>query len=211
MLLQDTSERFRELFLLAFTKELILYSGGPELIELESEVVEEKEERREKIKEIIKGTVKPAFKPLPQPFKVQRPLRKLIIPKTRLPMRLQYIRPTPTEIKLDLGKLNPLIQDPAVQTIECHGPNKTVIVRTPAERKTKIVLTKDEIDRIIETFSEAAKIPVGEGIFRVAVGKLILSAIISEVIGSKFIIKKIAYSQTVGPPSSLQPTRAFMT
>jgi len=61
-------------------------------------------------------------------------------------------------------------------------------------KRTNIILNKEEIDQIIKKFSETAKIPLYEGIFRVVVGKLILSAIISDVIGSKFIIKKMMYS-----------------
>ena len=62
-------------------------------------------------------------------------------------------------------------------------------------KKTGTVLSKEEIDEVIKTFSEAAKIPISEGIFKVVFGKLILSAILSDVIGSKFIIKKMS-----GPP-----------
>ena len=61
-------------------------------------------------------------------------------------------------------------------------------------KKTNIILSREEVDQIIKKFSETTKIPIQEGIFKVVVGKLILSAIISEVIGSKFIIKKMMYA-----------------
>ena len=61
-------------------------------------------------------------------------------------------------------------------------------------KRTNIILSKEDISDVIKKFSETTKIPLQEGIFRVAIGKLILSAIISEVIGSKFIIKKMMYS-----------------
>ena len=43
----------------------------------------------------------------------------------------------------------------------------------------------------MKRFSEAAKIPVHEGIFKVAIGKLVLSSIVSQIVGTKFIIKKM--------------------
>ena len=53
------------------------------------------------------------------------------------------------------------------------------------------ILSKEEINEIIIKFSQASKIPTHEGVFRVAVGKFIFSAIISDVISSKFIIQKM--------------------
>ncbi len=140
-------------------------------------------------------SVKPSQKP-------QRPqLQVLRIPEPKLPERLSYLKPIPTEKQIDLGKLNPLVNDPFVKSIECHGPDTNIIVRTPQPKTTNISLTKEEIDDIIKRFSEAAKIPVEEGVFRVAFGKLMLLAIVSEVIGSKFIIKKLSQPrQSLSPP-----------
>ena len=130
---------------------------------------------------------KKLFRPLPRP-PIQRILR---IPEPKLPQGLQY-RPVPTNVQIDLGKLNPLVNDSNIKIIECDGPNKNIMVRgTMGRKKTSIVLNKQEVDKIITEFSKTAKIPVQEGFFKVVVGKLILSSIISDVVGSKFIIKKI--------------------
>jgi hypothetical protein len=59
------------------------------------------------------------------------------------------------------------------------------------EQKTEIKLNKKEIDDVINKFSELTKIPVSEGIYKVVFGKLILLAVISDVVGSKFLIKKM--------------------
>ena len=66
------------------------------------------------------------------------------------------------------------------------------------------MVTKEEIDEVIQKFSEASRIPIQEGIFRVAVGKLLLSAIISGVIGSKFIIKKLRAMPQLMPNQRLR-------
>ena len=124
---------------------------------------------------------------------IQRP-KILRIPELRLPPTVQHIRPTPTRREIDLGKLNPLVKDPLVRTIECNGENEKIVVSgTMGRKNTSIVLGKEEIDGVIKKFSEEAKIPFEEGLFKAAVGRLILSAVVSDVTGSKFIIKKMGY------------------
>ena len=203
MQLQEKSEEFKEFFLLAFTRELITNYLQEDVNKLKIEEQAKKELVKERAKEVVKEFERPLklsptkqlkamteFKPLPMPF---RPKRRLVIPRPNLPTRLQYIKPIPTPKQLELGKLNPLIQDPSVQAIECNGPDENIIIQAPRERTTNIKLSKEEIDEIINTFSKASRIPISEGIFRAAVGGFLLYGIISEVVGSKFIIKRIRY------------------
>jgi len=133
--------------------------------------------------------------------------RRLIIPESSLPQRLQYLKPSPVREDIDLGQLNSLIQDPLVNIIECNGPDKEIIVGgTMGTRETNLKLKKEEIEGVIKTFSEKTKIPLEEGFFKVAFGRLILSAMHSETIGSKFIIKKMLYNSQ-NPPSMLNPQK----
>ncbi|MDO8528934.1 MAG: hypothetical protein Q7S06_03530 [Nanoarchaeota archaeon] len=114
------------------------------------------------------------------------------IPEPILPPKFQYLHPYPVPKEIDLGRLNPLIKDSMVRVIECNGEDEPVIVEGTMGRKTtKIVLNKGEIDEIIKRFSEEGKIPVRHGIYRIVVGKLIFSAIISEIVSTKFMIKKM--------------------
>ena len=208
---QEKSEEFKQFFLLALTRELIKNYFIENISKLEFEKESQKQIAKKRAREVVKEFKKPlklpparqlkaitdeTFKSLPIPF---RPKRRLVIPKPNLPARLQYIQPTPTQRELDLGKLNPLVQDPAVQSIECNGPDEKILVRIPAEKTTNIILNKEEIDEIINTFSQAARIPVSEGVFRAAVGRLIISGIISEVVGTKFIIKKMRFPPQIIP------------
>ena len=121
------------------------------------------------------------------------PIRKLTIPEQKLPPRFQNIRPTPTKEEIDLEKLNPIITDPMAHSIECDGPNIPikVITKTGQKRTTKIDLKKEEINKIINTFSTATRIPALEGVYKVAIGTLVLLSVISEVVGTKFVIRKI--------------------
>jgi hypothetical protein len=101
------------------------------------------------------------------------------------------IKPVVSKTAINLGKLNPLLKDPFVKTIESNGQNQKVVVTGRMGRKnTSINLNKNEINSIIQTFSQTAKIPISEGFFKAAVGDLILSAIVSEQ-NPRFIIKKI--------------------
>lgn len=125
---------------------------------------------------------------------------KLRIPEPKLPEEFQYLKPTPTGKEVELGKLQPLADDLNVQTIECEGPDKQIIVTGGMGRKpTAIKLSDMEIEEIIKKFSEASKIPAEVGVFKVVVGRFIFSAIISEVVPSRFFIRKMA------APSQNQP------
>jgi len=209
-MLEKTSTEFRKVFLLYLAKELIKNSKTGAVIELENvlrekrkkENLKKKEIQRKKISEVKRIKKLPLSKGIipERAFhsdlqrKPRRPLF-LRIPEPRLPQGLQFLRPIPTNFKIDLGKLNPLIADPAVRLIECNGPDKKIIIQTGIKRPTNIILDKEEIEGIVEKFSGIAKIPLHEGVFRVALGNLLLSAIISDVIIPKFIIRKISQNQ----------------
>lgn len=211
MEIKETSAEFKEFFLLLFTKELIKSYMQQHFINLKIGEGAEKEAKYETIQERTKEAIKEYEQPLKLPplkqlqgittheFKQLRvsPPRRLIIPKQELPPRLQYIHPVPTEKQINLFRLNPFIQDVFVQSIECNGPEEEIVVLTPDRRITNVKLSKEEIEEIIHTFSKEAKIPIKEGIFRVAVGRLVLSAIISDIVGIKFIIKKIRFPSLI--------------
>jgi hypothetical protein len=140
-----------------------------------------------------------------QPIQIRRPATRptqnqiLFIPEPTLPKHLEYLKPTassPAEnIEIDLGKLNPLLKDPAVKIIEGSPDERVRVMGTMGTRYTDIFMSKEDIEIVINKFSELSKIPTIEGIYRVVVGNLNLSAIISEVIGSRFVIKKISSQQ----------------
>lgn len=116
----------------------------------------------------------------------------LSIPESKFPVHIQYIKPSPINKEIELGKINPLIRDSMVRVIECHGPGENLVVQgNMGTKKTGIILSREEINEAIEKFSRETKIPIQEGIFKVVAGRLVLMAIISEVVGSKFIIKKM--------------------
>jgi len=124
------------------------------------------------------------------PIRMMAPILRIREPA--LPHTVSYLKPQPTTEEINLGKINILIKDAAVRVIECNGPEQSVIVVGMMGRKpTPIKLTSSEIEEIVGKFAAVSKIPVHEGLFKAAFGNLVISAVISETVGIKFIIRKI--------------------
>ena len=213
---------FKQIFLLEFTKELIKNYGPDDffklkdLIKKEAQREKEFEEKRKQvireriktkkmevsilgkniegserpIKEIYNIVNKPTiYKKTTPPINIKN-LFKIEEPK--LPQQFSYLKPVYSNYKIDLGKLNKLLDDPNIKEIECDGPNEHIIVKgTMGIKKVKITLTNEEIKEIINKFSKETNIPIQEGMNRVVLGNLVLTAIVSKVIGSRFLIKKV--------------------
>jgi hypothetical protein len=211
-MLSQTSPEIKLIFLLQFTKELIKNSETAEAIALKKRLREkikeniEKKENEERLKKIVeKKAITEELKEISTQKDIE--LKKRItpkyskyfnknikIPQPRIPETIKDIYPFPENISIDLGKLNPFLKDPTVLSIECEGAGKNIIVRRirGEKRTTSLIFKEEEIKNIINIFSREAKIPEQEGIFKAAVGNLIISAITSEITGSKFLITKLS-------------------
>jgi len=200
----------RILFLKEFTKELILQS---KVSEKKFQEFVEPSEKIEEPKFVATGLQKPETKPVLKPWITnKRLLPKKPVP--RYPIRIhptkmlgqlqkpeQQVMPHPESLPagFNLGKLNILIKDPRVTQIECPGPGKNILARSGRQVKvTQISLSHEEIQNIISEFSKQAKIPIIQGLFKAAVGNLILTAVVSEIIGNRFIITKMAPASMPG-------------
>lgn len=111
--------------------------------------------------------------------------------------KIQVLESIKPEYKLkpedfNLGKIEVLLKDPLIQSIESPGPGKNILVKKYDKiNVTKIILSQEEINEIIANFSSKAKIPLLGGILKAVVGNLVISAITSEFVGSRFIINRI--------------------
>ncbi len=170
--------------------------------------IKQKDEYINSVKREVEGEGENPFKTRLASGDIKRtlsPNRPQVMQEPPLPETLKYLTPLPVPGEIDLGKINNLVQDPVVRVIECNGPGKEVIIGgVMGTKETSIILSKDEIEKIIKKFSEETKIPLEEGFFKVASGKLVISAIYSESVGSKFIIKKIVATPQGNP---LMPSR----
>lgn len=209
----------RILFLREFTKHLIINSKEKEVViiqqvslnqvnqlpgiipgsikiqtkEINPEIVQKRITRELRAAEIGKTKIIPMqVQPKFQARIISKPVAATT-PQSRTPITKE-IPPeiTPIPIGFDLGKLNMLTRDPRVSIIECSGPNKLILARIYGRATaTKISLTDEEIRKIIQQFSNAAKIPILGGLFKVAVGNLLITAVISDLVGSRFVITKL--------------------
>ena len=191
-------KNIREEFIKKFVLALIINSHEPE-----KEYVHEIETTKEKelftpsiaTPEKIALQLQPRVKvSLPRVSSVKP---QQTIPKVQSPIALPPVQPQkplkPGE-KLDsihLGKVAQILLDPAVISVECGGPGRALSVnRSGALQNTNVILTKDEIDNIMNNFSDKTRIPLISGVFRAAFKDLLLTAVISEFVGTRFLIEK---------------------
>lgn len=146
----------------------------------------------------IKKAVKPILKK-PQP--VKKPMIASPRPVIRpIPEPIAKPAPTPVAqipggIKLPiLDRLRPLLLNPQVVSVNCPGPNQNLIVTYIGGRTQTFALTftAKEIEEFVRDISARTKIPLTPGLFKVAFQNLILTAVVSEFIGNKFILEKRA-------------------
>lgn len=156
--------------------------------------------------------------PIRRPMQIQKPLPRIPIPTQRVkiplqpqiprnmlkpsmqsskekPMILKIGSPSPqiniNSNSINLGKISPLIFDPSVQSVECTGPDKPLIVnKTGVIQTTNTVLSTDDIKIILESVSQRTRIPLISGVFKAAFDNYLITAVISDFVGSRFVIQK---------------------
>jgi hypothetical protein len=210
---KQTESIARIRFLQKFTEELVINSSeNPERA---------RKIKVEKLKQkLIKPTLSPeeAFKRIVQepakdktvPLRVIKPpFQRREVPKRTLILgqKRRYSKPLPENQRIPprfkqdeiqrkfpespLNKLEPLLRDNSIQTIECSGPGRNLLVKRYNKMNiTKITLSEEEIRKIINDFSIKTKIPLVGGILRAATENLLVSAVVSEFAGSRFVINK---------------------
>lgn len=191
---QDLSHLFLQNFIGNLIKNTP-FKELPEIQNIEIEIKKPKEQETE-IKKPKREYKKSSFEMLPT---LEKPIRTKFtrqqLPVLKKPLRKQKIRQQIPQIGItkssSLSKLQILIKDPSVTEIECKGSGKDILVRKAGKiQRTKTNLTNAEINNIINDFSKITKIPVIGGTFKAAADNLILTAIISEILGPRFILQK---------------------
>lgn len=200
----------RELFLRNFVIELIRNSKLDQQQDFHrmQEVQEIKKQENkitpvfDKSPEVKRENLIPSIKITPSPNALRIASRMPPIPPPQAPnfqrtMAAPLAKPSgkvmpafPAQIH-SLSKINPLLKDPTVTEIECSGANERLLVKKAGIiQKTQVILSADEIKKILDEFSEKTKIPIIEGTFKAALDNLIMIAVISEILGPRFIIQK---------------------
>jgi len=147
---------------------------------------------------------------VPQPRRITNRANIRSMPIQQIPrMNFKPGMPQPgvNLIGLGLGKFDFLLSDPSVISIECPGPNKPILVnKNGLVQTSSIMLNKEEIDNIVKEISEKTRIPLLQGVFKAAFGQFILTAIISEFVGTRFLIQKKKQIESPNP-YNLSPHR----
>lgn len=90
-----------------------------------------------------------------------------------------------------LAKILSFLSDPSVFSVECPGPDKNVLVnRAGAVQSSQLLLKKEEVDELLEDISNKTRVPIVPGVFRAAYQNFIITAVVSEFVGTRFIIQK---------------------
>ncbi len=93
-----------------------------------------------------------------------------------------------------------LLADPSTFSVECTGPGKPLIVNKSG--KVEIMtnsLTTEEIDGVMKEISTKTKIPLTSGLFKTLFESYMVTAVISEFVGTRFLIQKV-HPQVVAQP-----------
>ena len=94
-------------------------------------------------------------------------------------------------IEAGLDNINQILSNPATQSVECQGPDKPLIINTSGKiQPSQTTLSKEKIQKIIKFFSEQTHIPLVTGVFKSILGNLTITAVVSDFIGTRFIIQK---------------------
>ena len=82
--------------------------------------------------------------------------------------------------------------DPSVLSVECPGPGRNVLVnRSGVIQTTPLILNKEEIDELMDEISDKTRIPIVSGLFKAAFQDLIMTAVVSEFVGTRFMMQKM--------------------
>src|SRR3989339_805872 len=124
----------------------------------------------------------------------------------RGPMQRQT---TPIMVGADFSKIGSerlkylifLMSDGSVSSIECPGPGKQLILnKMGIVSPTGVSLTAEEINDIMKEISRRTRIPINQGLFKTAFDNLILTAVVSEFVGTRFLIERMPMMPPPGYP-----------
>jgi len=196
---QDT----RALFLEEFIKRIIIKSQVSPKIEKKEillekldevviaapklEIKTEKFEPEKKVEPVIAKKPEQAITPGAVWIKTQE-MPNLPLIKTTMPVVPKVASMQKITI---MDRLNKIFADPAVQVLNCPGPNKNVLItRLGMVQPSQISFNENEINDFMKDLSEKTRIPLIPGLIKVIFQNLIITSVVSEFIGTKFIAER---------------------
>lgn len=187
----------RKEFVNSFVSEIIFNMHRKHIIELTSQEIKEGllEEVEKQKREIERIERIEEAKLITRQFipSIINPIQQIVEQEpVPVPVEIQEKTETAKEEEKPLticSKIDSLfLQD--IKTIECAKGNVRIKKNQEFE-ETEIVLSETEIKEIIKKFSELTKIPVTDNVLRATLNNFTITAIISDKIGSRFLIQKM--------------------
>lgn len=132
------------------------------------------------------GLSESSFK-ITTPLKIENPIQEgFTSQKSKLfPPQTQHV------ILEGYGRLTGLIRDGSISSIEYLGESLPIkIIRLGKMQNTNIILSNEEVKSLLDYISSRTRIPITNKVFRVALDNILFNAIVSEEIGTRFLIKK---------------------
>lgn len=180
-----------ELFLIEFVKSILdVKAPNKPIIEVKEQKTNENYSSMQS--SVLKKELKPEIK-IEVPKFTSQQIKKT--PQPQVNVKSQSQRPKINySVQSQLSateKLNTLIKDPYVNEIECNGSETNLSVKKAGmNQNTQINLSIEEIYDIIAEFSQRTRIPVINGRIKAALNDLVITAVLSETLGPRFIIQK---------------------
>jgi hypothetical protein len=140
----------------------------------------------------------------PAPFVGQRMPSLMSQQPQRAPRAPMQRQTTPIMVGADFSNIGSerlkyllfLMSDGSITSIECPGPEKQLIInKSGIVNPTGVSLKTEEIDGIIKEVSKRTRIPINQGLFKTAFDNLILTAVVSEFVGTRFLIERMPINQ----------------
>lgn len=91
-----------------------------------------------------------------------------------------------------LGSLIYLLSDPNVSSLECPGPGKPIVLnKSGSMESSSMTFSQEEIKTVMDEVARKTGQKFDSGFVKAAVGNFIISAVISEFVGTRFVMQKL--------------------
>lgn len=127
-------------------------------------------------------------------------MRKVLLPHPRMPIaRSPIVHQLPYSIKpmssisqfISSEKIANILFSPEVKSVECKGAGKPLLItKNNIVSTSNVALTEEEISSFMKDVSQKTRIPLITGLFKALLGQFVIIAVVSEFVGTRFVIQK---------------------
>jgi hypothetical protein len=173
---------------------------------------------------MISSKMMPFQRIIPQKGQLRRPISQIIKPLLSKQQPIQNIQKSPYSNSTGIGGASAekpiliggdfgfqdsekmryvlfLLTDPSVQSVECPGFGRQILLNKSGNMQvSNVSLTKEEIENIMQVISKRTKVPITPGLFKAAFDNFLITAVISEYAGTRFVIQKVYAPPSVNIP-----------